>query len=173
MKIYQNFHKWVAALIWLFFLGKISFGEFVILDLTWMKKGVEVRQDVTSNGSSFLSLLGMTLGTGISDGKAQWVSSSYPNLCFLHMWHEEKHCVIRFCRRLWVLSGFMTPNCFPKLAQIEVSEGIWAQNGCSSHSQGPAGQGDWSVGEAYFPSPQHLGCESKRTWGGGSERQRL
>lgn len=69
--------------------------------------------------------------------------------------------------------GFVTPNCFPESAQIGVSEGTRVQKGCGLHSQGPVGQGAGCVGEPHFPSPPHLDCESKRTWGGGSERQRL
>lgn len=55
-----------------------------------MKKGVAVRQDVTPNWNSFLSLPATTLGIGIADGKTQWVLYSCPNLCFLHMWHKGK-----------------------------------------------------------------------------------
>lgn len=69
--------------------------------------------------------------------------------------------------------GFVTPNCFPESAQIGVSEETRVQKGCGLHSQGPVGQGARRAGEPHFPSPPHLDCESKWTWGGGSERQRL
>lgn len=71
-------------------LAKYLLEEFVIFDLMWMKKGVAVRQDVTPNWNSFLSLPATTPGIGISDGKTQWVLYSCPNLCCLHMWHKGK-----------------------------------------------------------------------------------
>lgn len=73
------------------------------------------------------------------------------------------------CERLG--HGFVTPNCFQS-AQIGVSEGTRMQKGCGLHSQGPAGQGA-VCGRPHFPLPPHLDCESKRTWSGGGERQRL